>query len=49
MLGKIENAMPRSRINKDRLKTFAERLVSYIDTMHTDITHPTHKEKKNAR
>jgi hypothetical protein len=46
MLGKIENNMPRSRMNRDRLRTFALNLMQYIETMHTDITHPTHKEKK---
>jgi hypothetical protein len=45
MLGKIENNMPRSRINRDRLRTFAQNLLQYIETMHTDIIHPTHKEK----
>jgi hypothetical protein len=45
MLGKIENNMPRSRINRDRLRAFALNLMQYIETQHTDITHPTHKEK----
>lgn len=45
MLGKIENNMPRSRMNQLRLKTFAENLLAYIQTTHTDITHPTHKDK----
>ena len=45
MLGKIENTMPRSRMNRDRLRTFALNLMQYIETTHTDITHPTHKEK----
>ena len=45
MLGKIENNMPRSRMNRDRLRTFALNLMQYIETTHTDITHPTHKEK----
>jgi hypothetical protein len=45
MLGKIENNMPRSRIDRYRLKVFAERLVDYIETQHTDIQHPTYKEK----
>ena len=46
MLGKIENNMPRSCMNRDRLRTFAKNLMQYIETTHTDITHPTHKEKK---
>jgi hypothetical protein len=33
-------------MNRDRLRTFALNLMQYIETMHTDITHPTHKEKK---
>ena len=45
MLGKIENNMPRSRMNRDRLRTFAVNLMQYIETEHTDVTHPTHKEK----
>lgn len=45
MLGKIENSMPRSRINPQRLRSFAENLVDYIMTTHTDIIHPRHKEK----
>ena len=45
MLGKIENNMPRSRMNKDRLRTFALNLLQYIETTHTEITHPTHKDK----
>jgi hypothetical protein len=52
MLGKIENNMPRSRMNITRLKTFAERLIEYIEQEHTDILHPTHKtleEKKMGR
>lgn len=46
MLGKIENNMPRSRITMARLDAFARNLVTYITDTHTDITHPTHKEKK---
>lgn len=45
MLGKIENSMPRSRMNKDRLRTFALNLLEYIETTHTDLTHPTYKDK----
>lgn len=46
MLGKIENNMPRSRMNKERLRVFAVNLLGYIETAHSDIIHPTHKEKK---
>ena len=45
ILGKIENNMSRSRMNRDRLRTFALNLMQYIETEHTDVTHPTHKEK----
>jgi hypothetical protein len=43
MLGKIENNMPRSRMDLQTLRVFAERLVDYIETTHTDIRHPTHR------
>jgi len=46
MLGKIENNMPRSRMNRERLRVFAVNLIGYIETAHSDIIHPTHKEKK---
>ena len=46
MLGKIENAMPRSRMNRQRLRVFAVNLLGYIETAHSDVIHPTHKEKK---
>ena len=45
MLGKIENNMPRSKINLDRLRNFTQNLISYIELEHTDILHPKHKEK----
>jgi hypothetical protein len=44
MLGKIENNMPRSRMNKDRLRVFAVNLLGYIETAHSDVIHPTYKE-----
>jgi hypothetical protein len=46
MLGKIENNMPRSRIDLNRLKSFTENLIQYITDSHTEILHPTHKEPK---
>lgn len=46
MLGKIENNMPRSRINVERLRAFAENLLDYIETQHTELVHPTHKPKR---
>lgn len=48
MLGKIENNMPRSKMTPERLRNFANNLADYIQTTHTGITHPRHKEKKNA-
>lgn len=49
MLGKIENSMPRSQINLERLRKFAVNLVSYIETPHTDITHPTYKTPEEKK
>ncbi len=49
MLGKIENNMPRSRITMARLDAFARNLVTYITNAHTDLIHPTHKEKTMGR
>lgn len=46
LLGKIENNMPRNRVDIDRLRTFASNLVDYIQTRHTDIIHPRHQIKK---
>ena len=47
LLGKIENNMPRNRVDVNRLRTFASNLVEYIQTRHTDIVHPRHKIKKS--
>lgn len=49
MLGKIENNMPRSRIDLERLKTFTENLIQYITDTHTELIHPRHKEPKMGR
>jgi hypothetical protein len=51
LLGKIENSMPRSRVDIRRLEGIAHNLVNYLTTTHTEITHPTHlnKEEKNAK
>lgn len=46
LLGKIENNMPRNRVDINRLRTFAVNLVDYIQTRHTDIVHPRHRIKK---
>ena len=52
LLGKIENSMPRSRVDIRRLEGIARNLVNYLTTQHTDIRHPTHKtpeERKMGR
>ena len=46
LLGKIENAMPRSRMTLDKLEVFAGRLIEYIKTQHTACLHPTHLTKE---
>lgn len=46
MLGKIENNMARSRMDINRLRVWANNLVDYIQTVHTDIVHPTHLRVK---
>jgi hypothetical protein len=46
LLGKIENAMPRSRMTLDKLEVFAGRLIEYIKTQHTACLHPTYKTKE---
>ena len=54
LLGKIENSMPRSRVDIRRLEGIAHNLVNYLKTTHTEIRHPTHltieerKMKKKA-
>ncbi len=42
LLGKIENSMPRSRVDITRLESIARNLIHYLTVTHTDITHPTH-------
>jgi hypothetical protein len=52
LLGKIENSMPRSRVDIRRLEGIARNLVNYLTTTHTEIRHPTHKtpeERKMGR
>ncbi len=49
LLGKIENNMARSLMTTDRLDAWAKNLVSYMQAHHTDIIHPTHKERKRAK
>ncbi len=52
MLGKIENAMPRNRVDLGRLANISRNLIKYLTADGTDILHPTHKtpeEKKMGR
>jgi hypothetical protein len=49
MLGKIENAMPRSRVSVERLEAIAGRLIEYIKTQHTEVLHPTYKTKEERK
>ena len=49
MLGKIENAMPRSRVSVERLEVIAGRLIEYITTQHTEVLHPTFKTKEERK
>lgn len=49
MLGKIENSMPRSQINIQRLRGIAENLIKYLETSHTDILHPTYKTPEERK
>jgi hypothetical protein len=46
MLGKIENNTARSRMTPQRLRVFAENLIEYITTAHTEVLHPTYKTKE---
>jgi hypothetical protein len=43
MLGKIENAMPRTRITARRLEAFAINLMRYLEQEYEDIVHPTYR------
>ena len=49
MLGKIENAMPRSRVSVERLEVIAGRLIEYIKTQHTEVLHPTFKTQEERK
>ena len=51
LLGKIENSMPRSRVDIRRLEGIAHNLVNYLKTTHTEVLHPTHltKEERNEK
>lgn len=49
LLGKIENNLPRSQMTKSRLKTFAQRLVTYMETQHTEVVHPTYLTQEERK
>lgn len=49
MLGKIENAMPRNRITMERLKTFSDNLIKYLEQEYADVVHPTYKTKEERK
>ncbi len=49
MLGKIENNMPRNRITMERLKSFSENLIGYLEQEYEDVVHPTYKTKKERK
>jgi len=42
MLGKIENNMPRNRMDIHRLERFCTNIVKYITEEYADIVHPTY-------
>lgn len=46
LLGKIENSMPRSRVDITRLEGIARNLITYLTDTHTEILHPTYKTKE---
>lgn len=49
MLGKIENAMPRTRITVRRLENFALNLVKYLEQEYEDVVHPTYQTKEEKK
>jgi hypothetical protein len=49
LLGKIENSMPRSRVDIRRLEGIAHNLISYLTTTHTDILHPSYKTSEQRK
>jgi hypothetical protein len=49
LLGKIENNMARNRMTLDRLEHWAVNLVGYINSQHSDLIHPKHKEPNMGR
>ena len=49
LLGKIENNMPRNRITMERLRSFSENLISYLEEEYADIVHPTYKTSEERK
>ncbi len=52
MLGKVENNMVRNRMDRERLRKWAQNIVQYITKTHTNLVHPTFKtpeERKMGR
>ena len=49
LLGRIENNMPRSRVNMARLANISQNLIKYLtQDAVTELLHPTHKIKETA-
>ena len=47
LLGKIENSMPRSRVDLGRLAKISDNLIKYLTADPiSDLLHPTHKNKE---
>jgi len=49
LLGKIENSMPRSRVDIRRLEGITRNLVNYLTITHTEILHPTYKTPEERK
>jgi len=49
LIGKIENAMPRSRVDLGRLSKISDNLIRYLTADPiTDLLHPTYKIKETT-
>lgn len=49
MLGKVENNMARNRMDRERLRKWAQNIVSYISKTHSDLIHPTYKTPEERK
>lgn len=49
MLGKIENNMPRNRMNLERLERFCLNITKYIRQEREDLIHPTHNRSRKKK